>query len=81
MGVPERFVANYIASQSFLGRLEAICSDRRALDAFRGSAAYQSWQGRWKLSVYYGLCFQVIAQDVDYGLCAAYLPCCLRRVA
>ena len=59
VGVPERFVANYIASQSFLGRLEVMCGDTRALDAFRGSAAYRSWQGRWKLSVYYGLCFQV----------------------
>lgn len=59
MGVPERFVANYKASQRFLERLEALSSTTRALEAFRGSVAYQSWLDRWKLSVYYGLCFQV----------------------
>lgn len=69
VGVPERFVGNYIASQSFVGRLEAMCGDARALGAFRGSAAYQSWQGRWKLSVYYGLCFQVNDIGIDYGVC------------
>ena len=48
MGVPERFVANYKASQRFLERLEALSSTTRALEAFRGSVAYQSWLDRWK---------------------------------
>lgn len=52
-------MANYKASQRFLERLEAMCRDARSLEAFRGSPAYKSWQDRWKLSVYYGLCFQV----------------------
>ena len=52
-------MANYKASQRFLERLEALSSTTRALEMFRGSVAYQSWLDRWKLSVYYGLCFQV----------------------
>lgn len=63
VGLPERFAANYKASQRFVERLEALSSTARALDAFRGSMAYQSWLDRWKLSVYYGLCFQACAVD------------------
>ena len=70
--MPERFVANYKASQRFLEHLEALSSNTRALDAFRGSMAYQSWLDRWKLSVYYGLCFQVCcsadAQRMQYNV-------------
>ena len=66
VGVPERFVANYKASRMFLERLEALSSTASALNAFRGSMAYQSWLDRWKLSVYYGLCFQVCV----YSWCA-----------
>ena len=59
MGVPEKFVGNYRAAQAFLDRLEALCRSRGALEALRGSAAYASFQERWKLSVYFGLRFQV----------------------
>lgn len=59
MGVPEKFVGNYQAVQRFLSSLEALCRDRRAISALRDSDAYASFQGRWKLSVYYGLRFQV----------------------
>lgn len=59
VGVPEKFVSNYQAAQAFLGRLEGLCRDRRALEALRDSDAYTAFQGRWKLSVYYGLRFQV----------------------
>ena len=59
MGVPEKFVSNYQAAQAFLGRLEGLCRDRRTLEALRDSDAYTAFQGRWKLSVYYGLRFQV----------------------
>ena len=63
MGVPVRFVANCKASQGFLERLEALSSTTRALKAFRGGIAYQSWLDRWKLYVYYGLGFQVCFSD------------------
>lgn len=59
VGVPEKFVGNHRAAQAFLAALERLCQDRPALDAFRGSPAYASFQGRWKLTVYYGLRFQV----------------------
>ncbi|CAL5224024.1 g6644 [Coccomyxa viridis] len=68
VGVPIRFVANYKASQWFLERLEALSSTTRALKAFRGSIAYQSWLDRWKLYVYYGLCFQNVASALETGL-------------
>ena len=47
VGVPEKFVGNYRAAQLFLGRLEALCGDRRALEAFRGSTAHAAFQDRW----------------------------------
>ena len=60
-------MTNSKASQRFLESLETLCSSTRAVEVFRGSAAYQSWQDRWKLSVYYGLCFQVsIAASLDF---------------
>ena len=68
VGVPQRFVTNFTASQRFLESLETLCSSTRAVEVFRGSAAYQSWQDRWKLSVYYGLCFQVsVAASLDFS--------------
>ncbi len=73
MGVPEKFVGNYRAAQAFLGALEALCRDRRGLTALRDSDAYASFQGRWKLSVYYGLRFQVRPQV------ALHLMRCLYR--
>ena len=61
MGVPEKFVGNYRAARVFLARLEGLCQNRRALGALRASPAWASFQGRWKLSVYFGLRFQVHA--------------------
>lgn len=65
VGVPEKFVGNYRAAQAFLKRLEGMCGERRALDAFRGSAALASFQDRWKLTVYFGLRFQVFGDAID----------------
>ncbi|BDA46634.1 Conserved oligomeric Golgi complex subunit 2 [Coccomyxa sp. Obi] len=73
VGVPEKFVGNYRAAQHFLGRLEALCRDRRAISALRDSDAYASFQGRWKLSVYYGLRFQNIAGGLDAAVSAPAL--------
>ena len=38
-------MTNSKASQRFLESLETLCSSTRAVELFRGSAAYQSWQG------------------------------------
>ncbi|CAL8471248.1 g10790 [Coccomyxa elongata] len=70
VGVPEKFVGNYRAAQQFLSSLEALCRDRRAISALRNSDAYASFQGRWKLSVYYGLRFQNIAGGLDAAVSA-----------
>jgi hypothetical protein len=67
VGVPEKFVGNYRAAQAFLGRLEALCQNRRALAALRGSAAWASFQERWKLSVYFGLRFQAGPDAPAFG--------------
>ena len=61
-------MTNSKASQRFLESLETLCSSTRAVELFWGSAAYQSWQDRWKLSVYYVLCFQVsIAASLNFS--------------
>jgi hypothetical protein len=78
VGVPQRFVTNFEASQRFLESLETLCSSTRAVAVFRGSAAYRSWQDRWKLSVYYGLCFQVstaatLFSPIGYARCEMHV--------
>ena len=78
VGVPEKFVGSYRAAQALLARLEGLCHDRRALEALRASPAWASFQGRWKLSVYFGLRFQVLVPLPVLLACTHHTHCPLR---
>jgi hypothetical protein len=58
-GVPAAFLANYSAAVRFLEALEGHCVLRTSLQQFRDCAAVETFLGRWKLSVYFSLRFQV----------------------
>ena len=47
----------------------------QAVTAFRSSSAYQAFTGRWKLSFYFTLCFQVAAcNTITASLQGAFTP-------
>ena len=52
----------------------------QAVTAFRSSAAHQTFTGRWKLSFYFTLCFQVLPQFLRLSLACAVHPCFLACV-
>ena len=58
-GVPDTFAVNYTSAMRFLESIEAFCTSTAALTAFRGCAAYVSFNKRWRLSIYFSTRFQV----------------------
>ncbi|XP_051881118.1 conserved oligomeric Golgi complex subunit 2 isoform X1 [Pristis pectinata] len=67
-GNPDTFHEKYTITMEFIRKFEWQCASQASVKRLRSHSAYQSFHGKWSLSVYYQIRFKEIAGNLEASL-------------
>ncbi|XP_072912679.1 conserved oligomeric Golgi complex subunit 2 [Hemitrygon akajei] len=67
-GDPDTFHEKYTITMEFIRKFEWQCASQASVKRLRSHSAYQSFHGKWNLSVYYQIRFKEIAGNLEASL-------------